>query len=47
MLGAMLLSWANVAYYQELMDGIRHAIEAGRFQHFAAQTRARWQGAED
>jgi queuine tRNA-ribosyltransferase len=46
MLGAMLLSWANVAYYQELMDGIRRAIEAGRFQDFTARTRARWRGEE-
>jgi queuine tRNA-ribosyltransferase len=46
MLGAMLLSWANVAYYQELMDGIRHAIEAGRFADFATETRAGWRGPE-
>lgn len=43
MLGAMLLSWANIAYYQELMQGIREAIAAGRFADFAAQTRADWQ----
>jgi queuine tRNA-ribosyltransferase len=41
-LGAMLLTWANVAYYQELMDGIRTAISAQRFADFAAATRARW-----
>jgi queuine tRNA-ribosyltransferase len=41
-LGAMLLSWANVAYYQELMDGIRAAIAAGRLADFAAETRALW-----
>ncbi|MEX2128035.1 MAG: tRNA guanosine(34) transglycosylase Tgt [Xanthobacteraceae bacterium] len=41
-LGAMLLSWANVAYYQSLMAGIRDAISAGRFQDFAAATRAGW-----
>jgi queuine tRNA-ribosyltransferase len=41
-LGAMLLTWANVAYYQELMNGIREAIAARRFSDFAAETRARW-----
>ena len=43
MLGAMLLSWANIAYYQELMQGIRAAISEGRLKDFAAQTRADWQ----
>ena len=42
MLGAMLLSWANVAYYQELMSGIREAISAGRLGDFAQTTRAGW-----
>jgi queuine tRNA-ribosyltransferase len=42
MLGAMLLTWANVAYYQELMNGIREAIAARRFIDFAAETRAHW-----
>jgi queuine tRNA-ribosyltransferase len=41
-LGAMLLTWANVAYYQELMSGIREAIAARRFSDFAAETRAHW-----
>jgi queuine tRNA-ribosyltransferase len=36
-----------VAYYQELMDGIRHAIEAGRFADFATETRAGWLRAAD
>lgn len=42
MLGAMLLTWANVAYYQELMQGIRDAISKGRFRDFAAETRENW-----
>ena len=42
MLGAMLLTWANVAYYQELMHGIREAIVARRLADFAAETRANW-----
>ncbi|HLL27718.1 MAG TPA: tRNA guanosine(34) transglycosylase Tgt [Xanthobacteraceae bacterium] len=42
MLGAMLLTWANVTYYQELMAGIRDAIAAGRLNDFAVVTRAQW-----
>ena len=42
MLGAMLLTWANVAYYQELMNGIREAIAARRLKDFVAETEANW-----
>ena len=42
-LGMMLLSWANIAYYQELMAGMRSAIEAGNFQNFKQQTISDWQ----
>jgi queuine tRNA-ribosyltransferase len=42
LLGMMLLSWANVAYYQSLMQGIRHAIAEGRFADFAAHTQEQW-----
>jgi len=42
-LASMLLSWANVAYYQSLMAGVRDAISAGRFRDFAAETRAAWE----
>ena len=38
-LGSMLLSWANVAFYQELMAAMRAAIAEGRFAPWAAQTR--------
>ena len=41
-LGGMLLSWNNLAYYQELMAGIRAAIEAGQFAEFRAQTKEQW-----
>ena len=41
-LAAMLVSWANVHYYQDLMNGMRRAIEEGRFAAFAAQTKAGW-----
>jgi queuine tRNA-ribosyltransferase len=42
MLGAMLLSEINVAYYQELMAGLRAAIAAHRLADFAAETRVAW-----
>ena len=42
-LGAMLLSEINIAYYQQLMAGMREAIAAGRFDDFAAMTRAGWE----
>jgi len=41
-LGAMLLTWINVAYYQSLMAGIRQAIGEGRLEDFAAETQAGW-----
>jgi len=41
-LGAMLLSEINVAYYQQLMQGIREAIARGTFADFRAQTLAGW-----
>jgi queuine tRNA-ribosyltransferase len=43
MLGAMLLSAINLAYYQELMAGMRAAIERGGFAEFRQRTRAGWQ----
>ena len=42
LLGMMLLSWANIAYYQQLMAGIREAIAQGRFEDFRRETKARW-----
>ncbi|MCI5075935.1 tRNA guanosine(34) transglycosylase Tgt [Oricola sp.] len=42
-LGAMLLSWVNIHYYQELMQGIRDAIEGGRYADFCAETEANWE----
>ena len=41
-LGAMLLSEINVAYYQQLMQGMRAAITSGTFETFRSQTRADW-----
>ena len=42
MLGAMLLTWNNLAYYQSLMAGIRAAIAGGRYADFVAETKAGW-----
>jgi queuine tRNA-ribosyltransferase len=36
LLGLMLLSWHNVAYYQKLMADLRAAIRAGNLTQFAA-----------
>ncbi|HXV22871.1 MAG TPA: tRNA guanosine(34) transglycosylase Tgt, partial [Alphaproteobacteria bacterium] len=36
-LGQVLLTWHNLRYYQELMAGLRAAIEVGRVQDFAAR----------
>ncbi|WP_448952375.1 tRNA guanosine(34) transglycosylase Tgt [Labrys neptuniae] len=41
-LGMMLLTWINLAYYQELMAGIRSAIAEGRFADFKAVTQENW-----
>ena len=42
MLGAVLLSTVNLAFFQALMAGMREAIAAGRFQEFHAATLAQW-----
>ncbi|ANH04133.1 MULTISPECIES: tRNA guanosine(34) transglycosylase Tgt [Shinella] len=41
-LGGMLLTWNNLSYYQDLMAGIRTAIEEGRFADFMAETQENW-----
>lgn len=41
-LGMMLLTWINLAYYQELMAGMRAAIAEGRFAEFKAETKENW-----
>jgi queuine tRNA-ribosyltransferase len=46
-LGAMLLSYANVQFYQELMARAREAIEAGRFASFTEELRQRYAKASD
>jgi queuine tRNA-ribosyltransferase len=46
-LGAMLLSWANVHFYQELMARARDAIHAGDFATFAQDVKRRYAGSSD
>jgi queuine tRNA-ribosyltransferase len=41
-LGMMLLTWANLSYYQDLMAGMRQGIREGAFEDFYAQTKADW-----
>jgi queuine tRNA-ribosyltransferase len=45
-LGMMLLTEINLAYYQNLMMEMRSAIESRRFADFAAATRAAWHAGE-
>jgi queuine tRNA-ribosyltransferase len=45
-LGMMLLTQANLAYYQSLMAGLRDAIEQGRLADFIAETGAQWEAGE-
>ena len=46
-LGAMLLSYANVQFYQELMARAREAIAQGRFASFAADVKRRYAATRD
>jgi queuine tRNA-ribosyltransferase len=45
-LGMMLLTEINLAYYQSLMKGIRAAIGAGRLAEFAEAMKAAWSAGE-
>lgn len=40
-LGAMALTWINTVFFQDLMAGMRSAIEAGTFQEWKKDTLAR------
>ncbi len=41
-LGMMLLTWVNIAYYQELMAGARAAISQGRYDDYRRQVKEDW-----
>ncbi len=43
-LAPMLLSWANIAFYQDLMNEIRSAIAAGTFEELRDRVRAAYAG---
>jgi queuine tRNA-ribosyltransferase len=47
MLGAMLLSLNNLAYYQSLMATLRAAIAAGKFGEVAASIKAGWESGNE
>ena len=42
----MLLTWNNLAYYQDLMAGLRKAIREERLEDFIAQTKEGWEKGE-
>jgi queuine tRNA-ribosyltransferase len=42
-LGAMLLSWNNLAYYQSLMAGAREAIGKGDYADYVAAAKEGWE----
>jgi queuine tRNA-ribosyltransferase len=46
MLGAMLLTWNNLSFYQTLMAGLREAIREGRAADYSAACREEWQGGD-
>jgi queuine tRNA-ribosyltransferase len=46
MLGQILLTWNNIAYYQALVAGARAAISAGRYTDYVAEVKEGWQRGE-
>lgn len=45
-LAMMLLTWVNLAYYQDLMAGARSAIAEGRYGAYIEAVKADWNSAE-
>jgi queuine tRNA-ribosyltransferase len=45
-LGMMLLTWNNLAYYQELMSGLRKAITESRLDAYIEDVKAGWASGE-
>jgi queuine tRNA-ribosyltransferase len=41
-LGMMLLTWHNLAYYQDLMAGLRKAIGEGRLDDYVSEVKEGW-----
>lgn len=44
MLGSMILSWHNIAYFEDLMSRMRAAIQEQRFEAFVKTFRQNWRG---
>jgi queuine tRNA-ribosyltransferase len=42
-LGMMLITWINLAYYQDLMAGMRNAVASGGFAEFRAAVKEGWE----
>lgn len=42
LLGAMILSWHNIAYFQNLMQRMRQAISEGEFETFYKEFKSGW-----
>lgn len=42
LLGAMVLSWHNIAYFEDLMARIRASIASGSFENFVVEFRKNW-----
>jgi queuine tRNA-ribosyltransferase len=38
----MLLTWNNLHYYQQLMEGARRAIADRRYEDYVSAVKARW-----
>jgi queuine tRNA-ribosyltransferase len=45
-LGMMLLTWNNLAYYQDLMAGLRKAIAEGRLEDYVGEVKEGWSRGE-
>ena len=45
-IGAMLLTWHNLAFYQDLVRSLREVIGMGAVAPFAARFLERYRGAE-
>ncbi len=46
LLGAMLLTWNNLAYYQTMMGGLRSAISEGRLAAHIDEVKAGWENGD-
>jgi queuine tRNA-ribosyltransferase len=42
----MLLTWNNLAYYQDLMAGLRKAIAEGRLESYTGEVKEGWERGE-